>query len=81
MSPKRCKHDKAMLSQRDRQTEQVIAALKFLSAQCEREGLIECGEFVGDALTNCLKHYVAEKRSALDRELDKDCSDDCPPLN
>ena len=81
MSHDKCNKSEAILSERDKLTEQVIAALKYLADQCRKTGLTEYGDVVEDALDRCLKQYVDDQRNALARKIGDDETDACPSLN
>lgn len=86
MSPKprrrkSCETLGAELSEHDKLTEQVIAALKYLTDECARSGLKEYGEIVEDAFERSVKLYVAAHRGELGERLSPGDDKKCTRLN
>lgn len=81
MSGKGCTESAPLLSQRDQLSEKVIAALKYLSDECQLAGLSDMGTIVEDALERCLKQYVATKREGTAAAVGRDGTTNCPLLN
>lgn len=71
----------SQLTEREKLSEQVIAALKYLADECRRTELTNFAGIVEDAFDKCLQLYIAEQREGLAEKLVDDVPLPDKPLN
>ncbi len=69
------------LSDRDKKSEQMIAALKYLTEECRTSDLTEFAGIIEEAFDRCVRAYVAGQRETLAGRAGKDIGDPEQTLN